>query len=469
MPDLGEWLPDMQPYGHGGLVQATNVYPTALGYAPIPDVSATTTALPYQWQGGGSFVNIDGTTANLAGTSNGLYLFGGSSWTLKYSGTYTGTWAFAQFGSIVVCVNGAAPVKYDIAGGAASLLGGTPPSASMIAIVRDFVFLAGNGTANSTLYWSGINAPESWTVGINQSDYEILPDGGPITGLAGGEYGLVFQERAIHRMTYVGTPVIFERDKIVDGVGSIAPGSVATFGRMTFFLSPRGFYSISDGGLTPIGNQKVDATFWSTYTRAQVKASIQSIIDPKNSLVIWSMPGQLWIYNWVLARWTMANVAGAIGLETGITPPVSLEGVDVLYPGGIDTVPVSLDSVIFLGGDPMVSIARNDNKIYALASTNNLAATLQLPMSEPFGAKVARIRRARVIGDMTTGVTVTVGCASRIGDAQTSVSGTTMTASGHVPLRAAGRVVQPTLTIAYGTPWSFLRGLEFDQAPGGSR
>lgn len=467
MADFGAWLPDLPQMGHDGLTVARNVYATPLGYRPVKNLSAVTTALAYDWKGGGSFVGPDGTTCTLAGTNNGLYSFASLAWTSKYAGAYTAPWRFAQYGAIVIGVNGSAPVKYTVAAGTGALLGGSPPNATMIAIVRDFVFLAGDGSANATVYWSSINNAEAWTIGTNECDIQPLPDGGPITGIAGGEYGLVFQETAIHRFSYVGSPIIFQRDKISDGVGCVAAGSVATQGRMTFFLSQRGFFVVTDGGVEPIGQEKVSRTFWNTYSRSDVVSNIRATIDPQRTLVMWSMPDRIWCYNWTLDRWTDFFVPGVIGISTGANASVTLEAVDTLYPGGIDSVPYSLDDPIFSGGETMLTVAKSDKIIYSFGSSDTLQATLQMPWTEIFKGRTARIRRARVQTDTATGVTLSLDWVNRLGDVASNTQAMTVTASGHMPIRVFARYVRPQVDIQSGSSWNYLRGLDFEAAPGG--
>lgn len=467
MADFGAWLPDLPQIGHPGLIMARNVYASPLGYRPVKALSSVTGALPVAWTGGGSFTGPDGTTATLAGTNGGLYAYITGSWTLKYSGSYSAAWQFAQFGSIVIGVNGGAPVKYTIAAASGAALGGSPPSASMIAIVRDFVFLAGDGSANATVSWSSINNAEGWTIGTNQCDKQPLPDGGPITGLAGGEYGLVFQETAIHRFSYVGSPVIFQRDKVSDGIGCIARGAVASHGRMTFFLSQRGFYVAEDGSVAPIGQDQVNDTFWNTYSRSEVQANIRCAIDPKRTLVMWSMPGRIWCYNWTLQRWTDFDLPGVMGISTGSNSAVSLETIDTLYPSGIDSVPYSLDDPIFSGGETMLTVAKSDNIIYSFGSSTSLGATFQLPWLEIFPGRTTRIRRSRVETDATTGLTLTIDGMPRLGSTPTTVQAMTITSTGHTPIRIFNRYLRPKVEIAEGTVWNFAKGLDFEAAPGG--
>jgi hypothetical protein len=361
--------------------------------------------------------------------------------------------------------DGGAPVKYTISTSTGAVLGGTPPSCNMIAIVRDFVFVAGNPAALSTLYWSDINNAEVWSGG--QANNQQLPDGGPITGLAGGEYGLAFQENAIHRFTYVGTPLIFQRDKISSGIGCLAPGSIAQFGRMAFFLSGRGFYSIVDGELTPIGQNKIDDTFWAAYSRSDVQNNIRATIDPKRALVVWSMLDRLWIYNWVLDRWTDAYIPGLTGVATGMSAGITLDSLDATYPSGIDSIPYSLDDPIFAGGDPMITFVKSDFIIYSFGGATTLEATLQFAKTEPTPGRNSRIRRARLNSDATSGVTLTINYSSRLGDSQSTVSGTTLTTQGYMPIRASGRYIQPTVTFTSSATWTYAQGLALDMAAGG--
>jgi len=465
--EFGPWLPDLVPVNHAGLVVARNVYAAPNGYRPLRGLSSITTALSVDWKGGGSFVDLDGTTIMLAGTNSGLYSYSSGAWSAEYAGSYTAAWQFAQFGAFVIGVNGGAPVKYTISSSTGAVLGGTPPTSTMVSIVRDFVFLAGDPAALSTVYWSENNNAEGWTSGTGESDDQQLPDGGPITGLAGGEYGLVFQENGIHRFTYVGTPLIFQRDKISSGIGCLAPGSVAQFGRMVFFLSGRGFYSVVDGELTPIGQNKIDDTFWATYSRSDVQNNIRATIDPRRALVVWSMPDRLWIYNWVLDRWTDADIPGLAGVATGMSAGVTLDSLDAAYPSGLDSIPYSLDDPIFAGGDPMITFVKTDRIIYSFGGATTLEGVLQFAKIEPQKGRNARIRRARLDSDATDGVTLTVDYSARLGDAQSTVSTTTLTTQGYMPIRATGRFIQSTVTLTTSATWTYAQGLALDLAPGG--
>ncbi|HSE58224.1 MAG TPA: hypothetical protein VLA99_05940 [Nitrospiraceae bacterium] len=465
MVALKSWAPDLPPFGHDNLVTAKNVVPGPLGYTPAPSLVAATAALPAAWKGGGSFIGVGGTSVMLAGAAGGLYKLTASAATNKHSGTYTARWYFAQFGDLVVCVNGQAPVKYTIATDTGAALGGSPPTSTMVAIVRDFVFLAGNSSAVSTVYWSAINNAEGWTAGTDQSDDQVLPDGGEITGLAGGEFGLVFQADAINRFDYQGLPFIFTRSKVSDNVGAICHGSIARSGNMVFFKHRTGFYKYEDGALEPIGAQKVDTTFAQMYSVADIKNNLSAAIDPYRKLVIWAMPDRLWLYNWELKAWSYIEIAGLSGITVGRTASATLEGLDATYPD-VDAMTISLDDPQFQGGEPFLMAAYSDFKLYSFGGPN-LAALMRMAIQEPFNGRETIVRGARIDGDITAGASLRLDCSARLADSQTTFEASTVRANGDTPIRARGRYIQPELAFNASAAWNYVQGFDVYGVAGG--
>jgi hypothetical protein len=460
----GPWLPDLAPHGHDGLVKASGVYPLANGYEPIKSLEAVTTALPGLLNGG-AFIGSDGTSSLIAGTATDLSKWSGAAWSSVLGGLTAASWQFAQFGDIAIGVHGGAPVKYNLLTGVAGALGGSPPPAKYICIGGNFVVLAGDPANNATVTWSGFNAGETWTGGTNQSDDQPLPDGGKITGLAGHEnYFLVFQRDSINRFSYIGPPAIFQRDKISTGVGCIAPGSIAQSGSVTFFLSERGFMQTDGTTVTPIGDNIVDQTFMKAYQRSDLD-KLSATVDPRRYLYKVSMFGRLWIYNWALQRWTDATLdVGTV--FTGFTSNISLEALDALYPGGVDTIPVSLDSPIFQGGEPRIYGVKTDGTVCAFSGPN-VEATFTW-CNKDFGQR-ARVHMTRPITDAVDGMTLTINARARLGDSEGKVSQGELRPSGHMPIRCNGRFLTPEITIAAGTQWTYFQALDLDYGMGGGR
>src|SRR4029077_2402588 len=104
--------------------------------------------------------------------------------------------------------------------------------------------------------WSAINNANSWTADpTTLAGYQdLLGEGGWIQKIVGGEQGgYVIQEHAIWRMTFVGSPLIFQFDKVKTGIGAYAPQSVVSFQGMIFFLANDGFYMFDGSNIIPIG------------------------------------------------------------------------------------------------------------------------------------------------------------------------------------------------------------------------
>jgi hypothetical protein len=450
---FGEWLPDLPAYGHDGLTVARNVFPTALGYEPVKAYSAVTGALPSAWMGGRTFIGVDGTVVPLAGTNAGLYAYISGAWTNKYSASYSNKWQFAQFGDLAIGVQGAAPVKYTIASATGALLGGSPPNGAFITTAKDFVVISGVDSANSTVYWSAINNPEGWTPGTGQSDTQVLPDGGKVTGLAGGEYMLVFQRDQIWRGQYVGPPFIFQFDKVSQGIGCIAPNSIVQAGRTVYFLSSRGYCSFTD---------------FRQYSAAEIEDNVSAAIDPVRKLAVWAMPRRLWVHNFELGRWS--DIEGSFtGVTTDATRSYTLEQISALYPGGIETIPGSLDDPIWSGGTSFLSIVAEDGTLGSFGSQTNLQAALTMALMEPAKGRDIRIRAARLDSDATGDVTLNIEGRHRLGDSPTAYSGSSIRMNGDMPIRASGRYVQPSITFAEGADWTYAQGLDFVMASPGAR
>lgn len=465
---FGSYTPDLPPYGHDGLVIARNVFPVALGYEPVKEYSAVTGALPETWRGGKTFIGLDGTARLLAGTDAGLYHYVSETWTSVHADTYSNHWQFAQFGNLAIGVQGADPVKYDLAAGTATTLGGTPPNGRYITTVKDFVVISGVDSANSTVYWSAINNAESWTAGTDQSDIQVIPDGGEVTGLAGGEYLLVFQREQIWRGQYVGVPFIFQFDKIVQGIGTIAPNSVVTVGRTAYFISQRGFCALTDGAVQMIGANKIDKTFFETYSVAEVTSSITVAVDPFRKLVIWAMPDRFWVYNWELDRWSTVE-GNYIGVSTAATASWTFEQIEAEYPSGMESVSGSFDDPFWRGGDPFLMIVATDGTLGTFGAQTTQEAILRTARMEPVEGRMTRIRSVRVDGDVISGLLVSMDVSRRLGDVSTSTNVNAVRANGDIPVRAMGRYVRPTFTFSSGADWTYVEGFNFVQAAAGTR
>ena len=251
----------------------------------------------------------------------------------------TNRWQFLQFGNLALASNGSEKIQAFNVNSSTAFADASSeaPIAKYITAVRDFV-VAGNigaGTSPNKVQWSGINDASTWTTtATSQSDYQIIPDGGDITGVVGGEFGIVFLEKAIVRMSYIGSPLIFQFDTISRNVGCIEGNSIAQYSGTAYFLSDDGFYATNGQTLTGIGSEKVDRYFFNNANIGDID-SISAAVDPERNLVIWNYGNisggrSLLIYNFETQKWCEADT-DVDYLSTLATSGTSLDGIDAAY------------------------------------------------------------------------------------------------------------------------------------------
>ena len=368
---FGEWRPDQadstgQP--SNDLEMAFNVYPSATGYAPFPMISPLSVPMP----DGQDIIGMTTARYNediftIAGTRFNLYK--GNNVTrvssdIKSIGKESGYkvpkvgWHFVQYGYSVLATNGADKIQAlnMIGSGTFSDIEQAPVCRTM-AIVRDFV-VAGycNGESNR-VQWSDLNNESQWdSSDTNQADFQDLAGGGEVKAVTGGEFGLILQDRAVQRMTYVGTPLIFQFDLISDNIGCLSGKSAIQHNGISYWLSHEGMIACDGTKVTNIGNGKVNDWLFKEVDLTQMdnKTDNSSVaIDPIRNLIVWNFPTKtsdrlLLKYNYSTQRFTTGFTKAHIvcGLETDGTTLDSLDGV---FPV-LDTMSVSLDSNLYIGG-----------------------------------------------------------------------------------------------------------------------
>ena len=377
---FGEWQPD-QPSISGSVSDAINCFPVANGYAPgkseADSSSAAAQDLLITFAG-----KFAGASSLFAAGATDIYKFDSSDASLDSvtSTTYSTvtSWDVTQFGSKIILANGQDKLQsYQM--GTSSVfanLASAAPTAKFVTVVKDFVVAANVSSNENRVYWSDINDETDWTpASTSQSDNQSLPDGGDITGVAGGEFGLIFLERAIYRMTYSGSPFFFQFDAISRSQGCISNGSITQYAGLTYFLADDGFY-VCDGNSTKnIGVEKVNRWFFNNVIPSTIETGMSATIDPFNKLAVWcfdnSFGGKyLLFYNIDLNKWSYAET-DATSISFGLTPSATLEQIDN-YNNNIDTLDTSLDSRVWAGGNLLFTGVRS-NKIISFSSSPKAA------------------------------------------------------------------------------------------------
>lgn len=292
---FGEWLPDQADYKNPGCVVANNVYPASGGFQPFPTAVASddTTSTPVI--GARLFFRNDGNSIICGGTATTLFILtGGTLTSTNPPYTSSSSWRFERFNDLVIAVNKENNPQYltDIDTDTTwSALTGSPPKASVIGKVSDFLVLGnvdGGTDVPNRVQWSVFNNPTA-TWGTDYAELsgfrDLDPRYGDVTGIVGGRWGLVFQKRAIWRMEFVGSPKVFEFKLVADDRGCIAPDSIVTIGYETYFLDQGGIFVTNGSEVAGVGDQRVNAWLDDNVDPARRNEFVGAINWPMRSIV----------------------------------------------------------------------------------------------------------------------------------------------------------------------------------------
>lgn len=485
MIKLGQFLPDQPAYQNAGATVANNVVPAANGYGNLPDVLPFSGAANKFIRGMFAAKDDSASSAIYLGDENSLYKFDATDSSLtdisktsdaSYSTGNGFVWKFVQFGEEVIATNYSDPIQTIVAagGGRFADLGGSPPKAKHIAVVRDFVMC---GYTNDTtdgekpyrVRWSGIGDYDSWAVDPNtQADFQDIADMGAVTGLVGGEYATILMERGIVRAQYVGSPLVFEFDKVQLQRGCKIAGSVVSLGQNVFYLSDDGFYMFDGQSSKPIGAEKVNRYFLNRF-QSNNSARMSAVVDPLRQIVVWSYPSvdsgdgtpdELIIYNYATDSWSTASI-GLDAMAPLFTSGYTLEGLATIT-GSLDSLPSSLDSSVYKGGEFFFAGSK-DNKIQTFTG-DNLDAIVETGEFDLQAGRSSLVSNIIPYVENNSGVplTVTAQVASR--DSQNAQvnfgAASTLNSDNFCPVRSSGRFHRVRLNLSGN--WTNVQGVDVD-------
>lgn len=487
MIPFGDWLPDQSDFENPGSTVAQNVIPAARGYRPFFGLSEVSQAADNRVRGiyatkdnNDSVVIFLGDAGKLYKMNNGTFALADVSDTGGYSFSGEEQWKFVKFGDDVIASGSDSDVLQKFTVGtdtAFSAISGAP-AAKYMAVVRDFVVTAnvsyGGSTHRSRVRWSQINDADAWTVGTAQADVQDIADAGHITGLVGGEFGVVLLEKAIARMQYVGSPLIFTFEKVETGHGCNYANSVAALGpSQVFYLADDGFFFFNGSQSVPIGAEKVDNFFFDDVNFTFIDR-LSSVVDPENQTVMWSYankdstgePNRILVYNYAVQKWSIVHLDHEF-LGSSITPNMTVEGLDSLS-SSLDAMTASLDSRFYAGGFFQLS-ATKDKKLQTLTG-QQLDAVLETREFEatPMRKSVVRGVTPYVTSkDVAPTLTVQVGSRSRQIDTTSYSDAVSLNDDNLCPVRASGRYHRVRVN-ASGT-WRYALGVDVDAVALGRR
>lgn len=351
-----EYAPDISTLGAQTSSLISGCVPRADGYGPFKSLVEFSGALPAACRGVFFARRSDATIAIFAGTSNRLYLLDNT--TLFWNDVSKGgvpygdlppgdNWQFAQFNDLVIAAQiSTVPQKFTLSSSTQfANLGGSPPQASHIAIVNRFVMLTGLQASTRRVQWSDLDAPEVWTAGTGLADFQDLPDGGGVHGVAGGDmYGVIFQDESIRTLTYSpGSATTFQITRISTQDTLYGQYSIAEVNGNVFFWSAAGAKMIRPGGVPqPIGKERVDRTFFADVDASNLQLLL-GVADPQATRIYWAyksragsagLVDKMLCYDWSIGeggRWTSIPIVAEY-LASLSRPGYTLEALDAVAP-----------------------------------------------------------------------------------------------------------------------------------------
>ena len=462
--EFGEWLPDQPPLNNPGCNTIVNALPHPEGYQPFPGFAPTSDALASRPLGAYAVRSSDQLTHTLVGDKDTLYRLSQGVWSdVSKAGGYANveSWRGVQWRDDFFMASKSNPIQrlplkttpYQYQDLVATS-GPAPPQAAYIDVVRDFL-VTGNvldldGDNPFRVRWSAFNNFEEWEPGTNQSDFQDLRRDGFITGLEGGDYGVIFQERAITRMDYTGLPVIFDFTRVEKERGTTIPSSIVQFSDdLIAYLGRDGFYIFDGQRSTPIGDGKIDKTFYRDLDQPN-QQRISATVDTINQILLWAYPGpgavdgtpnRILAYNYSQApskaRWSVAEVETQYLVEF-LSESYTLEGLNQVSMS-LDALPFSLDSRIWVGGNLLTAAFDKDNRAGGFTGTP-YTAFLETREFSPIDGRRARIHKIRPVIDSVPGDMIAqIGTRNRAQDPIQWGREAQISATGDASVRANGR------------------------------
>lgn len=469
---FGEWLPD-QPGVIGALSTAKNCYPRAVGYGPFPNEEDYSDAASQDLTNVVAARDSNGDTRVFASGTTKLFRLDSADFSLDdvSATTYTSAtmWKFTQFGNKLIAANeGHTLQAYDLTStGSFTNLSSDAPKAKFVTVVRDFVVSGYQNSYQNRVQWSGINNETTWaSSGTTQADYQDIPDGGRVQGVTGGEFGIVLMDRSLYRMSYVGTPLVFQFDNISRNLGCYESNSVIQWQGVTYFLSDDGFYACDGQNVVNIGAEKVNRFFFNSLRESNID-QMSAAVDPSKNLVMWGYPStdityRVIMYHAPTKRWSYADTnVNRIGSSS--TPGVTLEGLDSIS-ASIDSLMTPLDSRLWVGGKLQLAgvtgakiITFSGSAKTAMIDTNDIET----------GSNQSMITLVKPLVDNGSG-SVAIDSRLKLDETVQFGSVTAADSENRVGVRSYGRYHRVRLQPS-GDNWSSAIGVDVEIQQGGTR
>ena len=480
---FGEWLPEAPDYQNPGLVECKNVYPSGSRYSPFLGATATSADVGATVFGAARFDRTDGTRVIVCGTAADLHVIvGGTVYDSSLAVTLSAddVWRFEQFGSAIFATAKSTGFYKlaDIDSDTTFSSVASRPKADAMARVGDFLMTGNIEDTDSTdqpfrIRWSPFNNPDgTWNTDIaTQSGYyDMASRYGPVTGVSGGQVGIVLQKYGISRIRHVGGPAVFDKEIIDEERGCVSPGSVVRMGDYTYFCAYDGFCRTAGEVVEVISAGRVWDWFRDNSDLGYI-GRVQGALDWPNRCVIWNYygtgmteyTGQM-IYNWEQNRWSHSEITNDWMVES-TQAGLTLEEVSALYPD-LDAMTTSLDSSVWTGRGRMLSCFVSG--VFSDLNAGALAATFETGDFQMQGRRNTFVSEVTpLVENSDANTQIAIGTRDTPGGTVTYTSDVSEGPHGFCGVNADGKYTRVRMKIPASASWDKASGFQVEAIPSG--
>lgn len=308
---LLSYAPDIDPIIDGTIIDCNHVIPTVRGIAgaPSPVVADVTANAASAVISAATLIKINGDARTFYGSNTKLYELVSKAYSdVSGSTTYTqvtqGRWRFSQYGDVSLAVSkqnvlrASSSTDFTAVISAASGATSTAPSASVMEVVNDFIFLG--DTTGVPGYTA--DTGDRWVCSA-QGDYsDYVPRiavqcvTGRVTSIPGkitaikkfGDQVVIYKLRGMYLGTYSGPPIVWSFPELpTSNQGTWCQESVIALGTpeqpLHFFVGTDDFYLFDGARPVPVGAGVKEAFFGTLNTAAADKINL--VLDRRLNLV----------------------------------------------------------------------------------------------------------------------------------------------------------------------------------------
>lgn len=480
---FASWQPDQSMIG-GTAAEAKGVI--RLGGRYVPDRSflplLAGASIGDIALGGGGFYQDRVTPRLFLGDSGNIYeivarVLVVRSRTGGYTANRDWAWTFEQFGGTILAAGKDTgyiqKLTFDGDTNFSDLTTG-PSQTDGIFVIREFVF-SGHGVTVSN---SAFNNYTDWVpdTGTQAGEFDLPSAGGNFVRGIGGQFGIIFQERKLHRLIYQGAgDSPFQRDEIEDKIGALGPNAVCRYGATAYFVCEDGV-RVTDGNQSQtVGDSKINRYFASRLNYTE-RARVSIASDVEKRLLKIAFPtgnstrcNEVLIYSIADGEWTHDDIEVDLLFEAPRPGVVIDDDVGVAAIAGssiIDEVNIPIDSPAWRESRKQIMGVNYSGEVGTFEGPNR-PAIIETGYAEVTPGRKGFVSEIWPLVDAATCAVSVTSKFARLSDTAINNPLSAMNEIGFCPVMVEARWLRAQLQIPYATNWSEAVGIDHDASPAG--